>query len=94
MASPSDVAPVAQWEWKETTRVKIPAIQLWEDDRGEEYSSQKPTKLFAGNFPDLKPGDQIRVAYNAKSMEWSGEEVLIKVVFMIYPWNGEEADEK
>ena len=42
------------------------------------------TKLFDGDYSDIKPGDKIRVAFNGDTMEWSGDEVTIGTVFMLY----------
>lgn len=42
------------------------------------------TKLFDGDYSDIKPGDKIRVAFNGDTMEWSGDEVSIGTVFMLY----------
>ena len=41
-------------------------------------------KLFDGDYSDIKPGDKIRVAFNGDTMEWSGDEVTIGTVFMLY----------
>ena len=78
------VKPTDEWEGNAAMKVKIPLIQLREDDRGDEFSSNMPTKLYKGDISTLSPGEQVRVAYNGKTMEESEDEVLIKVVFMLY----------
>lgn len=42
------------------------------------------TKLFDGDYSDIKPGDKIRVAFNGNTMEWSGDEVSIRTVFLLF----------
>ena len=42
------------------------------------------TKLFEGDYSDIKPGDKIRVAFNGNTMEWSGDEVSIRKVFLLF----------
>ena len=59
--------PIAEWTWKETTRVKTPKTDV----------AQKTVAL--------EIGDQVRVAFNSKAMEWKEDEVLIPVAFAFYP---------
>lgn len=78
------VKPTEGWTWKETSRIKIPATQLRKDDRGEAYDTIVSTQVFKGAFSDLKLGDQIRVVYNENAVEWTENEALLNVVFMLY----------
>ena len=78
------VKPTEEWEGNAAVKVKIPLIQLREDDRGDEFSTTMPTRLYKGDISTLSPGERVRVAYNGETMEESGDEVLIKVVFMLY----------
>ncbi|MBE5862553.1 MAG: hypothetical protein E7295_06845 [Lachnospiraceae bacterium] len=78
------VQPTEGWTWKETSRIKIPATQLRKDDRGEAYDTIVSTQVFKGAFSDLKLGDQIRVVYNENAVEWTENEALLNVVFMLY----------
>ena len=59
--------PIAEWTWKETTRVKIPKTDI------------------AQKMVTLEIGDQVRVAFNSKAMEWKEDEALIPVAFAVYP---------
>lgn len=81
--------PTAEWTWKETTRVVIPATQV----RGDSEPQKIQTPLYEGTWSDLKPGDKIRVGFNAKSMEWTDDIVRISVVFMLYRVTDDESKE-
>ena len=72
--------PTADWTWEEAKRVLIPVKQM----RGDFDIKTIPTPLFGGELSDLKPGDKIRVAFNAKTMKWLEDDVCIEVVFMLY----------
>jgi len=74
------VKPMEGWKWKETEKVKIPLMQT----RGDDESLQIPLKLHNGEISDLRPGDQVRVAFHAGRMIWTEEDVLLEVVFMLY----------
>ena len=78
------VQPTDEWQWKNVACVKIPKMQLRMDDRGEEYATEIQTPVFESDVSTLKIGDRIRVAFNSQTFEWEDDEVLIKVVFMIY----------
>ena len=78
------VQPTEGWTWKETSRIKIPATQLRKDDRGEAYDTMVPTQVFQGAFSDLMLGDQIRVMYNEKAVEWMENDAQLNIVFMLY----------
>ena len=67
--------PTAEWTWKEAERVLIPVTQM----RGDYDTMKIPTPLFEGELSELKPGDKIRVAFNAKTMEWLGDDVRVAV---------------
>jgi hypothetical protein len=81
--------PTEEWKWKETTRVVIPATQV----RGDSEPQKIQTPLYEGTWSDLKPGDKIRVGFNAKSMEWTDDVVRISVVFMLYRVTDDESKE-
>lgn len=81
--------PTAEWTWKETTRVVIPATQV----RGDSEPQKIQTPLYEGTWSDLKPGDKIQVGFNAKSMEWTDDVVRISVVFMLYRVTDDESKE-
>ena len=76
--------PTEEWQWKETSTVKIPKIQSRTDDRGEAYATRMQTPLYNGDVSDLKVGDRIRVAFHAQTMEWEGDTARINVVFILY----------
>ena len=71
---------LTEWTWKEAERVLIPVTQM----RGDYDTLKISTSLFEGELSELKPGDKIRVAFNAKTMEWLGDDVRIEVVFMLF----------
>ena len=74
------IKPTTEWTWKEAERVLIPVTQM----RGDYDTLKISTPLFEGELSELKPGDKIRVAFNAKTMEWLGDDVRVEVVFMLY----------
>lgn len=72
--------PIAEWQWKEVKRVIIPMTQ----QRGDLETIKISTPLFEGEVSDLKPGDRVRVAFNAETMECFEDEVSIGVVYMLF----------
>jgi hypothetical protein len=78
------VRPTEGWTLRETSHIKIPATQLRKDDRGEAYDTIVSTQVFKGAFSDLKLGDQIRVMYNEKAVEWMENDAQLNIVFMLY----------
>lgn len=52
--------------------------------QGDDESLQIPLKLHNGEISDLRPGDQVRVAFHAGRMVWTEDAVLLEVVFMLY----------
>ena len=78
------VRPTEGWILKDTNCIKIPAMQLRKDDRGEAYDTIVSTQVFKGAFLDLKLGDQIQVVYNEKAVEWMENDAQLNIVFMLY----------
>lgn len=78
------VRPTEGWTLKDTNGIKIPATQVSKDDRGEAYDTIVSTQVFQGVFSDLMLGDQIRVAYNEKAVEWVENDAQLNIVFMLY----------
>lgn len=76
--------PTDQWQWGDAQRVRIPATTRQGD---APYEKSVDTPLYDGKFSELKVGDQIRVAFNSQTLERSGEEVLIRVVFALFRWS-------
>ena len=64
------VEPTEDWEWRKVSRVEFPKTNY--------IGKPLPT------LPEVKNGDEIRVAYNGSSLEWRGDEAFIGTVFAVY----------
>ena len=80
------IKPTAEWTWDEASRVVIPVTPL-----GENKPENVQASLFDGDLSELKPGDMVRVAFNAQTMYWAEDEVRIGVVFKMFRWTDDEA---